>query len=263
MKADARLTTLTRVGFATRGLLYLVIAFLVLKAGRAEDPSGALEYLGDGGGRLMLIVMALGLTAYGLWRLSDAAMNIERHEAGKKGAAERAAAAASGVVHLVLAWQAINLIRGVASASGGTQDSAEQALRLPGGELLLMIGGVVLLGVGVFQSAKSIRGTFLRHLEPEVARQAWVQWSGRIGYAARSLIFLITGYFLIRAGMTEQAGEAGGTAEALSWLTSPVDALVAVGLLGFGLFSLVEARFRILQDVPVDGIVDRVSGRRT
>jgi hypothetical protein len=262
MKADARLTTLTRVGFATRGLLYLVIAFLILRSGRAEDTSSALEYLGDGGGRLLLIVMAAGLFAYGLWRLSDAALNIERHEPGGKGALERAGAAASGLVHLFLAWRAVRLISGVASSGDGTRQGAETALQLPGGELLLIGAGLVLLAVGVFQLVKSIRGTFLRYLEPEIARQPWAQWSGRVGYAARGLIFLISGYFLVKAGMTEQASEAGGTAEALSWLTSPVDLLVAIGLLGFGLFSLIEARFRILHDVPVDGIVQRVSKGR-
>ena len=33
MDVNARLTTLTRVGFATRGLLYIVIALLVIMRG--------------------------------------------------------------------------------------------------------------------------------------------------------------------------------------------------------------------------------------
>ncbi len=73
MTASARLTALTRVGFAVRGLLYLVIAFLILRTGRAEDPSGAIEYLGRGGGRVLLLVIAAGLTAFGIWRLATRA----------------------------------------------------------------------------------------------------------------------------------------------------------------------------------------------
>lgn len=91
------------------------------------------------------------------------------------------------------------MISGTASASEGAPESSENALQLPGGELLLIVAGVVLLGVGVFQLVKSVRGTFLRHLEPRIARQLWAQGSGRIGYAARSLIFLISVYFLLRA----------------------------------------------------------------
>lgn len=262
MDAGARLTTLTRIGFATRGVLYLVIAFLVIRLGRAEDPSGALQYVGQGGGRVLLSVMAIGLVAYGLWRLSDAAFDIERHGSTGKGLLERAGAAVSGVLHLFLAWQAVRLIRGAAASGDGAREGAETALRLPGGGAMVMLAGLILLGVGAFQLVKAVKGNFLRHLEPQIARLPWVQWSGRIGYAARGFVFLITGFFILRAGFQEQASEAGGTDRALAWLSSPLDTIVAVGLFGFGLFSLVEARFRTLHDVPVAGLVRRVTGGR-
>lgn len=79
-----------------------------------------------------------------------------------------------------------------------------------------------------------------------------------MGYAARAVVFTISGWFLIQAGLEGDAGEAGGMAQALAWLDSPVDLFVAAGLLGFGLFSLIEARFRILRDLPVDSAVRRM-----
>ena len=42
--------------------------------------------------------------------------------------------------------------------------------------------------------------------------------------------------------------------EALSWLNDPWDSVVAAGLMAFGLFSLIEARYRVLRDVPVGKI---------
>ncbi|PAX08291.1 DUF1206 domain-containing protein [Sphingomonas lenta] len=262
MNASARLTTLTRIGFAARGLLYVVIAFLIVGTGRAEDPAGALQYLGRGGGRALLIVMAAGLFAYGLWRLADAAFDIERHGSRQEGVMERLGAGASGLVHLFLAWQAVRLIRGAASAGDGTQAGARAALELPGGATLVIAAGVLLLGVGVFQLIKAVRGTFLRYLDPAVARQPWAQWSGRAGYAARGLVFVISSFFLLKAGFEERANEAGGTAQALAWLSSPMDVVVALGLFAFGLFSLIEARFRRLHDVPVDGIARRAANLR-
>ncbi len=259
MNTNARLTTFTRIGFATRGILYIVIAFLVLRTGRAEDASGALQYVGSGVGSVLLGIMAVGLLAYGIWRLADAAFDIERHSSDGKGIVARVGAGVSGLVHLVLSWQAIRLIRGIESSGDGAEAGTRAALALPGGGILVMIGAAVLFGVGVIQLAKAVRGGFLRYLEPQIARQAWVRWSGRAGYAARGIVFLISGYFLLNAALTEQASEAGGMAEALSWLTSPWDIVIAIGLLSFGLFSLIEARFRILHDVPVDGIVQRVA----
>jgi Domain of Unknown Function (DUF1206) len=97
--AAAQLTILTRLGFATRGLIYLAISYLILSTGRAEDPQGALEYLGQGGGRVILGMMTLGSLAYGIWRLSDAVFDIERHgsdKAGRRGG-QRDCSLAAGV----------------------------------------------------------------------------------------------------------------------------------------------------------------------
>jgi hypothetical protein len=264
MTADASrtLTLLTRLGFAARGLLYIVIAVLVLRTGRTEDPAGALSVVAQGGGRILLGLIIAGFLAYGLWRLSDAAFNIERHPAGSKGMRERIGAAASGVVHLLLAWQAVRLMQGAAArGGGGTQAGAETAFQLPGGQLAVALAGLVLLGVGLLQLVKAAKATFLKHLEPRIASQPWARWTGQGGYAARGLVFLISGGFLLAAGLKEQSNEAGGMAEALAWLTSPWDTLVALGLLLFGLYSLIEARYRVLQDVPVDGAVQKARSK--
>lgn len=257
MNANARLTFLTRVGFATRGLLYLVIAILILRTGRAEDPGGALEYLGHGGGRLLLGVMTIGLVAYGIWRLADAAFDIERHGTDRKGWAERVGAGVSGIVHFALAWQAVGLMRGAALSGDGTREGAQAALRLPGGWALVMVAAAVLFALGVVQIVKAAKGSFLRYLDPRIAGRPWARWSGRAGYAARGLVFLISGWLLLNAGIEEQAGGTGGMARVLAWLTHPFDLIVGAGLLGFGIFSLVEARFRRLHDVPVDAVTRR------
>lgn len=259
MNASSRLTALTRVGFATRGVLYAVIALLILRTGRAEDPSGAIEYLGRGGGQILLGVIAVGLTAYGIWRLADAVFDIERHGADRKAVMERIGAGFSGALHLLLAWQSIQLMRGAALSGDGTREGAQTAMQLPGGWGLVLCGAAVLAILGVVQLAKAARGGFLRYLDPSVAGRAWVQWSGRIGYAARGVVFLISGYLLARAGVEEQASEAGGMARVLSWLTNPFDVIVGAGLLAFGLFSLIEARYRRLHDVPVEGAIRRAA----
>lgn len=250
MEAGAGLTLLTRLGFAARGLLYIVIAYLLIRIGRAESPSGALDYLAQGGGEALLLAMIAGFVAYGVWRLADALFNVEQHEGGKTGLRERLGAGASGVVHLLLAWQALRLLRGSSSGGGDSEAGAQDALAMPGGELMLMLAGAALIGVGLFQIVKASKCRFLRHLEPGVANQPWAKWLGRAGYSARGVVFIISGYFLVRAGLQSEAAEAGGMEEALTWLSEPWNLIVAAGLFGFGLYSLVEARFRVLHGVP-------------
>ena len=254
MNASARLTTMTRIGFAARGLIYILIAWLLVRTGRAEDPGGALQYLAQGGKLLLAIVIA-GFAAYGIWRLSDAIFNIERHPPDAKGLRQRLGAGGSGIAHLFLGWQAIRLFRGDPQPSSGGGDSAGNAVTVLGPDgLMLTLAGAILLGVGVFNLIKAAKASFLKHLEPGVAGQPWAKWTGRLGYAARGVIFLISGYFFLKAGLGDGGAEAGGIEQALAWLDNPWDLLVALGLLAFGLYSLIEARFRILHDVPVDEI---------
>ncbi len=255
MSAPARLTTFTRLGFAARGLLYIVIALLVFRSGRSEDPSGALAELGQNGGEPLLLAMAAGFIAYGLWRLADAALNIEGHGDGAKGLGGRLAAGGSGLVYSALAWKSVQLIDGGSGGSGdGAEEGARTAMTLPGGPMLVTIAGAVLIGAGLYQLVKAYRCSFCDRLDPSVANRPWVQWMGRGGYSARGVIFIVSGVFILGAGLESKASEAGGMEDALRWLDSPVDLAVAAGLLLFGLFSLVEARFRVIHEVPLDEV---------
>ena len=253
MSASHRMTALTRVGFAARGLLYIVIAMMLFRSGRSEDASGALAELGRSGGDPLLLAMAVGFAAYGLWRLADAALNIEGHELGAKGIVGRLAAGVSGMVYSALAWQAFKLMDGAGGVGSGdgAEEGARTALALPGGPMLLILGGAILVGAGLYQLVKAYRYSFCDHLDPAVANAPWVRWMGRGGYAARGIIFIVSGFFIVGAGLESRASEAGGMEEALRWLDSPIDLAVAAGLLLFGLFSLVEARFRVIHDVPL------------
>jgi hypothetical protein len=64
-------------------------------------------------------------------------------------------------------------------------------------------------------------------------------------------VFIIIGWFFLQAGLSSNASEAGGVEEALSSLSGVGFAMVALGLLLFGLFSMIEARFRRINDPNV------------
>ena len=249
MPHSDKLVWLTRLGFAARGLLYLIIAWLVIGTGRAEDLTGALEYLR--GERLLLMLILAGFLAYGFWRVTDALFDNEGHGPGKKGALARAGAGGSGIIYLFLAWQAWRLLQGDGGGSeNGAQEQASTVLDLPGGTILLAIGGIVLFLAGLWQIKRAISCDFCKHLRGDIAQQDWVRWMGRGGYGARGVIFIVTAFFILSAALSGSASEAGGMQDALRWLASPVNLIVAAGLALFGLFSLVEARFRVIHPPP-------------
>ena len=252
MAHERSLVWLTRLGFAARGLLYLNIAWLAIGAGRAEDLTGALEYLR--GERALLMIILAGFLAYGFWRVTDALFDSEGHGEGKKGALGRVGAGASGIIYLFLGWQAWRLLKGDGGGSGGAQEQAGTVMNLPGGTLLVEIGGIVLFLAGLWQMKRAISGDFRNHLRPDIRQQGWVKWMGRGGYGARAIIFLVTATFLISAGLSGDPSEVGGMQDAIRWMDSPFNLIVAAGLALFGAFSLVEARFRQIKPPPVNRV---------
>ena len=251
------LEMLTRIGFAARGIMYVLIGYLALRSGRSEDGSDALAYLSGGSGTLLLAVMALGFLAYGIWRLSEALTDTEGHGSDATGVAVRAGGAASGIIHVLLAFVTLNLALGGRGGGDGTRENAATALSLPGGPVLVGLAGLALIATGIWQVVKAVRADFLRQLDGRAAGRPWVMWLGRAGYAARGLVFLIMGWFFVQAGFASDASEAGGMGDALGSLPSGIQLAVALGLLLFGLFSLVEARYRRINDPQV---LDRLKG---
>lgn len=243
---------LTRMGFAARGVMYILIGYLALRLGRTEDGAGALEWLDSGGGRIVLIVMAVGFLAYAVWRLSEAAIDSEGHGSDAKGVAVRLGGAASGIIHLSLAWLALTLGMGGGSQEGdAAEQGASTALTFPGGEAAIAVAAAILLATGAYQLIKAIKLGFLKHIDPAVAGKPWIAWLGRAGYLARGVVFVVMANFLWRAGRQSDAEAAGGMDQAMDAMPASLQILVATGLLMFGIFSLVEARYRRINDPDV------------
>lgn len=247
---ESKFLLLTRLGFVARGLLYILIAALVLTTGRTEDVTGAMEVVGDGPGRLMLAGIAAGMAAYGLWRIADAGLGVENVGHSGKAYRKRAAAGGIGAIYLYLAYKALRLLAGAHVASGASQE-AGAVLDFPGGELVLGGAAAVMLAAGLVQIRKAAKCSFMSRLDAR-AREPLVLWFGRIGYAARGVIFMAVSWLLARAAMQHSASQVGGTEQALDVLRGPVEYAVATGLLLFGAFSLVEARYRRIHEPSVD-----------
>jgi hypothetical protein len=250
---ESKFQWLARLGFLVRGLLYIVIGLLVIGTGRTEDLTGAMEYLGHGSGRWLLIVMIAGMTGYGLWRVSDTAFGMDSGRHYPKAWRRRIAAAGSGAIYLFLAWKSLRILVNGNAGGGGTHENAATTLHLPAGPWMLGAAAAVLAGAGVVQLYKAGSCSFLEHLDDR-ARQPLAKWLGRIGYAARGVIFLTVAWLLARSALDRNAAGAGGLEQALDALSGPLEHAVAAGLMLFGLYSIVEARFRSIHKPPVEGI---------
>ncbi len=251
-----------RLGFAARAVTYGAIGYLALRVGRTEDSQGVLSFVQGTGGSIVLSLMAIGFAGYGLWRLSEAAVDSEGQGSDAGGIVKRLGGAISGIVHLFLCWGAVRLlVWGEESSGNAAEQGASTMLRFPGGSFALIAVAAVLLGLAAYQIVKAIKLGFLKHLSPDAAQRPWVGWVGRAGYLARGIVFAATALFMWHASDSSRAAEAGGLEQALDSFPEWLRLIVAAGLFLFGVFSAVEAVYRRITDTQVVERLTRGAGR--
>ena len=240
-----------RVGYATSGLLHLLIGWITLQVafggngGKNADQSGALASLaGNGAGKAALWVGVVGFLGLAVWQLADAVVG---HPGGDKDAwGGRAKAAGKAVVYLALAWSAFQFARGRTSDSRSQSvDFTAKLLDKPGGRALVVAIGLAIIAVGVYHVHKGWTKKFLQDLQDHPG--TWATRAGRIGYIAKGVALVIVGFLFAAAGVHEQAKEATGLDGALKSLRDEpfgpaLLVVMAVGFAAFGLYSFSRAK---------------------
>ena len=111
-----------------------------------------------------------------------------------------------------------------------------------------MIGGALYIGYRAFTSEFEDR---LDTSDMGKVTGPAVTVLGTVGLAARSLVFALAGYLLLRAALDHQPDQAKGLDGTLKTMAQQTHgqvllAVTAVGLLAYGLYSWAEARYRQL-----------------
>lgn len=251
------------MGYAARGLVYLSMGALALLAAldlreSAQGSRGSLAALAQGPlGWLWLSFIAAGLLCFTLWRGLQAFLDADRQGRGWKAMGNRAGQAMSGLIYGALAVSVLELLDELedlheADEEQETQRNAAMLMSLPYGELAMMSVGVFVMAAGAFNIAHGLERRFHSDLECSKALQAVARPTGRVGYIARGVAFAFTGFLFAKAGLDARSSEARGLGGALQALEvqpggSGILILTAVGLVAFGLFGLIEARYRRLR----------------
>jgi hypothetical protein len=255
---DGKLVMAARGGFAARGLLYGLIGFLAFQ-GHAEDPRGALGWAHDHSGSPVLIPLGIGFAAYAVWRLLAAACDADDHGSDTKGRLVRLGGAFIGLIYLGFALATVKLA--LFHDKGGGPSAADQgastAMDLPGGPFILYAAAAGFLAAGLWQFTRAWKLKFLKRVTDWAARSPLVKWIGRIGLIARGCVFVTVAWLFLQAARHLHASEAGGSAEALGSLPLTIREALGVGLVLFGIFSLVEAWYRRIGDPQVKRTVKR------
>jgi hypothetical protein len=263
--ASPALVMLGRAGYAAKGSVYVVMGALAAGAavgagGATTDTRGALNVIGDGPmGMIALLAIGVGLLGYMLWRLIAAVTDAEGKGDEPTKLVVRGAQAVRGIAYGALGVQALRALDGddVGSQGAATRHWTGRLLDMPFGRALVVGVGLGVLGYAVYQVYRAFSDKAKKHLDLAEAgptQATWIVRLGRFGIAARAVVFAMIGVFLLRAGMQEDSGEAGGIAQSLQALGGAsygriVLGVVAFGLIAYGVYQLATARYRHMRAV--------------
>jgi hypothetical protein len=251
---------LARTGLVAHGVVFGVIGVLALKlalgsGGRATNQQGALETIArQPFGRVLLVIVAIGLAGYAFWRLVSAA--IGPRDSADDGIRTRVPALASGIVYAALCFTAVKILFGAhaTSAASNPKHATAGVLGWPGGPAFVTIAGVILIGVGLFQGYQGLARKFCEQARTDEmgtgVRRTYTAL-GVFGYLARMVVFLLVGYGAIKAALDYNPRNAVGLDGALQKLAHSsygpaLLGIVAAGLIGFALYCIADARYRRL-----------------
>jgi hypothetical protein len=251
---------LGRAGYATHGFLYLVIGMMAAltafgRGGETTDSKGALEDLyRQPFGQALLLLATAGLLGYAAFSAYLAVFDPERHTPGWAGVAKRIGRGLVALLHVSLGAYALHLLQGGKREPTDAHRGTAELLGWspPLGQLLVGLGGAAIVGFALQQLACAWRSKLDEQLDLSAlssgTRLLAIRTS-RIGIAARAVVFLVAGGFLLTAAITADPSRAKSFGESLAALREtpagePLLAAVSLGLVAYAVYEFIEARYR-------------------
>ena len=250
---------LERFGFIVRGLIYIIIGVLALQlaagaGGATATPTSAIALIGrQPAGKLLLALIVAGLVGYSLWGFVRAILDPLGRGSKLKGLMDRAGFLFSGISYGLLIIPAVLTLLDKPSTSSAASTGGVPASLMSGplGKVVIVVFGLIWIGIGAGQLLAAYMAHFTRDLKTNTMSAQEVKiatWLGKIGYAARGIVFGLIGVIILQTAFAVGTKQAKGFDGALAALAhAPYGEIllgtVAIGLILFGVYSAMCAKW--------------------
>jgi MFS family permease len=251
---------LARFGLVAQGVSFGLVAVLAIelavgKGGKATDREGALQTIAHNGiGRIIVFVLAFGFGAYALWRLAQVFLG---HDVEDKGGREkwgkRFSSFGKAAIYGALCWGAFSIALGTHGGGGGKEQEATKGiLGWPGGRWIVAAIALAIAGAALWNLYRALSGKYKDSLKTGQMSATELKWTTRIaflGLTSRAVVFGLISWFFFKAAADYDARKARGLDGALRKLANApygtvLLSIVAAGLFAFGVFCVIQARYR-------------------
>jgi hypothetical protein len=256
---------LARGGLIAKGVSFGIVGALAIQVavgagGRATSRQGALQSLAQHDlGKALLMLLAVGFAAYASWRFVQAFAEREDDEREAKGKAKtwgkRAGSTGRGLVYAGLTFSTIEILTGSGGGQSQNQKAHEATATVfdwPAGRWIVLVAGLLIVGAGCWNLYRGLARKFedkWRTGEMSATERRWGGRAGVVGHCARFVVFGLIGVFVANAAIDYDPQRAIGLDGALQKLAHAsygpyLLGLTAAGLVCYGVYCLVDARYR-------------------
>jgi hypothetical protein len=271
-KAIAVISALPSAGHFSAAVLYVtmgLLAGLVALGIRGETPDAraAVRALWEQPfGPALLLVVAFGASCLVIWRLLQAFWDLESKGRSFLGICKRIRFIVSAAFYASVPVCAARMLFHVPTPSGEqlAEEAASAVIHFPFGWSIVLGIGMGFSIAGGYYLYRMCRGNFegVFHCEKMRPFQRKLFFCmGRLGCAARGIIFIVIGYYLMLAGWNVDPHQVEGQAGALQIISrQPLGPMmlgfIALGLVALGAFSFAEVRYGRVPRERLGHVVD-------
>jgi hypothetical protein len=252
-----------KFGLVAKGVVYTLSGVLALLAAlhigknneEQADKAGVFNFIYDQPmGQGLLGIIAIGLLCYACWRLLQGIKDTENKGSDLKGLARRVVYIFSGLLYLTIAFYAAKIVLTDHKENGDAKkELAQTLLDQPFGQLLMVIAAAIMIGSGISQFYRALSGSYKKHVQKAKydnpnAGPLLVKM-GKLGYIARGIVWLVVGWFFLKAAYDASPDEAGDSGSIFNWVEagpygSLILAVLSLGLICYGVFMFIRAKYQ-------------------
>ncbi|PKQ43564.1 DUF1206 domain-containing protein [Confluentibacter flavum] len=243
---------LSRIGMASKGIVYLLIGILTAlaafgKGGNKTSSKGALKFLAEQPyGKVLLLIIGIGLAGYLFYRLYQAFANLKNHENNFKGYIMRGSYIISGLVYGFLSFTAFKMMM---ESSSNNSNWLANILNSDYGNIIAIIIAIAILGKALYEFYSAYSGKFkdeVSHTNISYQAKKVLTKVGKVGFTSRGIVATILAFLFFKASLQNSNSDIDRT-DAFNFLQnefgSIVLALVAIGVAIYGVFMLIKSKY--------------------
>ncbi len=250
------LRNIARTGYIAKGVIYTITGVLTFMAainigGEKAGKEEVLDFIKKQDlGSTLLILLALGLSCYATWRFAQAFVDPQGKKGKSKNKGQRFALFVSGLSYVGLAGLAI-------LTAGGRSDSSNlkhsSILTTEKGLWILAAVGLIFAGRGIYQITRLFKTNFIRKFDFESMtdekKRKIIKNSAYMGMTSRAIIFLIIGFFALKAAITADLDEIKTTSDVFHFIETSTWGsfqlgMISVGFLGYAVYMFLSSIYR-------------------